>query len=68
MAGDRREIDWGGRHCQALAITGDAANTDPACGRSPHHANILALAEAESARQAPAFDYRRMAGPAIAEA
>ncbi len=57
---DRREIDWGGCRCQALAITGDAANTDPACELSPHHAEILALAEAESARQAPAFDYRRM--------
>ncbi len=65
---DRREIDWGGCRCQALALTGDAANTDPACGLSPHHAEILALAEAESAREAPAFDYRRMASPAVVEA
>ncbi len=65
---DRREIDWGGCRCQALAITGDAANTDPACGLSPHHADILALAEAESARAAPAFDYRRMAKPVTVEA
>ena len=34
---DRREIDWGGCRCQALAIAGDAALTDPACHRSPHH-------------------------------
>ncbi|MEO8925539.1 MAG: pyrroloquinoline quinone biosynthesis protein PqqE, partial [Caulobacteraceae bacterium] len=27
----RREIDWGGCRCQAFALTGDAANTDPAC-------------------------------------
>ena len=65
---DRREIDWGGCRCQALAITGDAANTDPACGLSPRHAEILALAEAESARQAPAFDYRSMARPVAVEA
>ncbi len=65
---DRREIDWGGCRCQALALTGDAANTDPACGLSPRHAEILALAEAESAREAPAFDYRRMASPAVVEA
>jgi pyrroloquinoline quinone biosynthesis protein E len=65
---DRREIDWGGCRCQALAITGDAANTDPACGLSPHHAEILALAESESAGQAPSFDYRRMARPVTVEA
>lgn len=34
---DRREIDWGGCRCQALALAGDAALTDPACQRSPHH-------------------------------
>ena len=34
---DRREIDWGGCRCQALALAGDAAATDPACERSPDH-------------------------------
>lgn len=34
---DRREIDWGGCRCQALAIAGDASRTDPACGRSSDH-------------------------------
>ena len=57
---ERREIDWGGCRCQALAITGDAAQTDPACGLSPHHAELVALAEAESERDPPAFEYRRM--------
>lgn len=32
-----KEKDFGGCRCQALLLTGDAANTDPACARSPHH-------------------------------
>lgn len=32
-----KEKDFGGCRCQALLLTGDAANTDPACSRSPHH-------------------------------
>lgn len=46
---ERREIDWGGCRCQALALAGDAAATDPACHRSPHHARIAELAAAEAA-------------------
>ena len=42
----RKEIDWGGCRCQALALLGDAAETDPACGKSPFHAKIEALATA----------------------
>ncbi|MBV9908022.1 MAG: SPASM domain-containing protein, partial [Hyphomicrobiales bacterium] len=45
---DRREIDWGGCRCQALALTGDARNTDPASYKSPHHERIVATAMAES--------------------
>ena len=45
----RREIDFGGCRCQALAIAGDARATDPACDLSPHHARLLELAEADSA-------------------
>ena len=45
---DRREIDWGGCRCQALAIAGDAAATDPACARAPdHHRMDEAIAAAE---------------------
>ncbi|MFI0404466.1 pyrroloquinoline quinone biosynthesis protein PqqE [Actinomadura sp. 3N508] len=33
----RREIDFGGCRCQAHALTGDAARTDPACSLSPDH-------------------------------
>ena len=45
---ERREIDWGGCRCQALALVGDAGATDPACHKSPHHARILALATERS--------------------
>ncbi len=54
---DRREIDWGGCRCQAFALTGDAAATDPACALSPHHA---LMAEATAAVMAESPVYRRM--------
>src|SRR6201999_3792003 len=41
-----RERDFGGCRCQALAIAGDAAATDPACELSPLHGRLLGLAEA----------------------
>ncbi len=41
----RRETDFGGCRCQAHALTGDAAGTDPACSLSPDHALVRALAE-----------------------
>ena len=31
---DRREIDFGGCRCQALALTGDAKQADPVCRKS----------------------------------
>lgn len=44
-----RERDFGGCRCQALAITGDAAATDPSCEFSPHHERMRALAEGDAA-------------------
>jgi pyrroloquinoline quinone biosynthesis protein E len=32
-----KEQDFGGCRCQAMLLTGDAANADPACSKSPHH-------------------------------
>jgi PqqA peptide cyclase len=63
---DRREMDWGGCRCQAFALVGDAAATDPACGLSPHHGRIAALAARESEEGADAFLYRSFA--TVAEA
>ncbi len=31
-----KEKDFGGCRCQAFLLTGDAANTDPVCAKSPH--------------------------------
>ena len=61
---DRKELDWGGCRCQALAITGDAANADPACELSPYHEHLLALATTEADAPAPAFVYRQFASAA----
>jgi PqqA peptide cyclase len=55
---DRREIDWGGCRCQAFALVGDAARTDPACALSPDHA-LLAQARGEAAEAGPGFVYRQ---------
>lgn len=55
-----REVDFGGCRCQALALTGDAAATDPVCARSPHHRLITELVRDSSGRPDPAFQYRKL--------
>jgi pyrroloquinoline quinone biosynthesis protein E len=35
-----KEKDFGGCRCQAYALTGDAENADPVCGKSPHHEDV----------------------------
>lgn len=66
---DRREIDWGGCRCQAMAIAGDAAATDPACAKSPIHGRMAMLVKdgtaairpaAAGERTAESFIYRQM--------
>jgi len=56
---ERAEIDWGGCRCQAFALTGEAARTDPACALSPDHGFVADLAVGESARPPADFIYRR---------
>lgn len=44
---DERGKDFGGCRCQAFLLTGDAANADPVCSKSPRHGVIeSAVAEA----------------------
>ena len=61
---ERREIDWGGCRCQAMAIAGNAAATDPACSKSPLHARMARLIEeaqvAAGHDRAEPFVYRRI--------
>jgi PqqA peptide cyclase len=60
---ERRFIDFGGCRCQALAIAGQAAATDPACELSPLHGHMLALAEADSVPASPTYAYRGRSEP-----
>lgn len=55
----RREIDYGGCRCQALALAHDAAATDPACIKSPMHADMKRLGE-EASRADSQLNYRRI--------
>jgi len=51
---DEKEKDHGGCRCQAFLLTGDAANTDPVCSKSPMHGVIeSSVAEAESEHRLP---------------
>ena len=53
-----KEQDWGGCRCQALALMGDAAATDPVCSRSPYHHKVKEALPA-SELPAPDFVYRK---------
>jgi pyrroloquinoline quinone biosynthesis protein E len=50
---DERGRDFGGCRCQAFALTGDAAATDPACDRAPRHALVAAARLAAERALAP---------------
>ncbi len=53
-----KEKDLGGCRCQAFALTGDAAATDPVCEFSPHHQEVAALVAADSTPTEPRYIYR----------
>lgn len=55
---ERKTIDFGGCRCQAMAIVGDAAATDPVCIKSPHHGALQAQADAHAARDGAELIYR----------
>jgi pyrroloquinoline quinone biosynthesis protein E len=48
-----RARDFGGCRCQAFRLTGEAANTDPACALAPRHDVLEALRAAEDAPLVP---------------
>ena len=43
-----RMIDLGGCRCQALMLTGDAANADPVCSLSPFHDKVTKITDLAS--------------------
>jgi len=45
---ERKTLDFGGCRCQAFALTGDAANTDPVCTLSPERGLIDSAIEERS--------------------
>ncbi|MGQ4274513.1 pyrroloquinoline quinone biosynthesis protein PqqE [Terrihabitans sp. B22-R8] len=58
----RQNVDFGGCRCQALALVGDAAATDPACTLSPHHHVMEDLTREIAAPMGePVYEYRRLA-------
>jgi len=46
---EKRTQDFGGCRCQAFRLTGDAANTDPACALAPRRDAVLTAREHASA-------------------
>jgi len=51
-----KQRDFGGYRCQAYLLTGDAANADPVCDRSPHHHIVVSAVERASQRNAMKID------------
>jgi PqqA peptide cyclase len=56
----RKAVDFGGCRCQAFALTGDAANTDPVCTLTPLR-RIIDQALLEPARDESEVEYRVLA-------
>ena len=53
-----KEKDLGGCRCQAYMLTGDAANADPVCDKSPHHHIITEQVELAQQPQPPAAEVK----------
>ncbi|WP_375263438.1 pyrroloquinoline quinone biosynthesis protein PqqE [Palleronia sp.] len=49
----RKTVDFGGCRCQAMAIVGDPAATDPVCIKSPHRSQLTEATEAFATAEAP---------------
>ena len=57
---DRRDVDFGGCRCQAMALLGDAAETDPVCRKSPFRERVddLLVQTAATSGPGPELTYR----------
>lgn len=55
---DRKEIDFGGCRCQAMALVGDAGVTDPVCRKSPQHSVVQGILDSVAPGDAPEFLFR----------
>ncbi|MCR9255434.1 MAG: pyrroloquinoline quinone biosynthesis protein PqqE [Alphaproteobacteria bacterium] len=55
---ERKTVDFGGCRCQAMAVLGDPAATDPVCSKSPHHQDLVAKAIADGDAAESDFTYR----------
>ncbi|MGB8276891.1 MAG: pyrroloquinoline quinone biosynthesis protein PqqE [Methylovirgula sp.] len=66
---ERKEMDYGGCRCQALALTGDARNADPICHLSPDHDKVEAIGASfdDMEQTIPDYVYRRYKVPAAVE-
>jgi pyrroloquinoline quinone biosynthesis protein E len=42
---EEKERDLGGCRCQAYMLTGDAANADPVCDKSPFHETVVEIVQ-----------------------
>ncbi len=58
---ERRDIDYGGCRCQAMALIGDAKATDPIYRRSPFRGEVDRMIAAETTAAPPPFVYRKLA-------
>ena len=61
---ERKTVDFGGCRCQAMALAGDPAATDPVCIKSPRHLDLQARADAHAAAEAP-LTYRSAPGKPV---
>jgi PqqA peptide cyclase len=61
----QKEIDFGGCRCQAALLTGNAANTDPACEFSPNRALIDAALREVNSSIDPTADWTYRTNPAV---
>ncbi|WP_425093595.1 pyrroloquinoline quinone biosynthesis protein PqqE [Tropicimonas sp. S265A] len=57
---DLKTRDFGGCRCQAMALAGDPAATDPVCYKSPLHAEVQARAQQVATSSDDALIYRKL--------